>query len=267
MSEAFNDAIMNNLGWLGFDGAFNERLYKYLEDLGYSGALPDMARDFGGWNAVYDTVYPNASRSFRTNAATSDYIQLGSLVTLPGDFTIDMYCEFKSTGGFLLTDYNVTTLSRCTLTSSGSLLLTVGGDNVSVDIGAGGLVNDGGLHRLTISRVSGDITARVDSGTPTFLLTKAGSFSFDRVQSKWSAATSFPDYAGIIADLRVFSDGELMHYWKINEGSGSSVYDTVGGVTGTVVNGQESDWELYEHEPSSDKWVGTTSSKELVVTY
>lgn len=66
-------------------------------------------------------------------------------------------------------------------------------------------------------------------------------------------------FKGIIANVKYYLSGELIHSWSINSNS-STESDSVGGLVLTFINGNADDWGLFDKQANGD-WLG----QELVV--
>jgi len=81
-----------------------------------------------------------------------------------------------------------------------------------------------------------------------------GPIYIDSFLSKWSAKTSVPNFAGVIFDVSIKQGGVLTNFWAIDDNSGT-IYDSVGGNNGTLINHISGDWEEISKKVSDDFWV------------
>lgn len=61
-------------------------------------------------------------------------------------------------------------------------------------------------------------------------------------------------FEGIIANVKYYLSGELIHSWSINSNSNTET-DFIGGLVLTIVNGNAGDWGLFDRQANGD-WLG-----------
>lgn len=254
--KTVNDKIMNNLQM--FSGALNDRLYKYFIQSGRSGALPDMMRKVG-----FDNInqIANGLRAFRTNSGTTGYVSLGSAVELAGDFEIEFtFSKVGTTSGTFISGISDTQDTVVIDVNSNRLRTFAYGPSggitpiIQLTEAQTLQVMDGKLRSMHLLLQSGTASLFVDGisyGTETW---SVASVSVKHFFYRSSATPRLLN--GILSDLRITSGGTPIHHWPMNEGSGSTHVDVIGGNNGTIINGQPSDWELFEREPGNSEWAG-----------
>jgi hypothetical protein len=87
----------------------------------------------------------------------------------------------------------------------------------------------------------------------------AGTFIVDLVGSPWGAATSVPYFDGIIRNLKIWTGGDrttgtLVRWYPLNENSGTTAFDLIGGQDGSTVNITDNERELFIKDGFGD-WV------------
>ncbi len=216
------------------------------------------------WGSLQSTPGTgNQFRNFRTNSGTTDYVALAQPVELAGDFEIEWTGQVSANGGHVFVKFDST--MRVVFGEVQRFILVVGSSQIFNQlILPATLWGDGKLHRFTLSRTGTALTLGVD-GVDYSTGTSSESFNIDRLMSKWGSATSAPNYAGVMSDLRITSNGTPIHHWPMSEGSGSTHVDVIGGNSGTIINGQPSDWELFERLPGANFWTGTMSGRILEI--
>lgn len=195
------------------------------------------------------------SRYFRTNDGSNDYISIPE-VAFSGDFEQHYLFTSSNAGAQVLAG-----------NSSGTKnFIAIRGDNVGIQIQI--RINDinldlnsatitfGNLNHLVIRRVSGVVSIDVNSVTQPETATMAGDFSINQL-----CRNSAGNYlVGILANVLMYDNGTLVRNYPINDNSNTIADISGNGQNGSVVNGNASDWELFNQQADGD-WLG----QELVV--
>ena len=189
------------------------------------------------------TAIPSGAieRNFTTlDPALSQYYTLGSTVTLTGDFEIEVDMQTLSTATIILLGKSNNTQGYITVLTSGAIRAKPQGGN-AIDT-AGGLVNDGKLHKVKVTRVSGLITIIIDGITEATGIS-IGDMALDRIGTYASGLF----FDGIISDVKITDAGTLIHQWNLDEDFGvtSTAVDSVGSNDATVVNVVSGDSENF----------------------
>lgn len=258
--QTVNDKLFSSLR--RYSGSLNDKLYSSLKEFGYSGALPDMIHrsGFGNISEMADNI-----RAFRTNGGDGDSIDLSSPVVLGGDFSVKWEGEVPADGGYVFIKTDGSPASRMWWSSNGRLALALyTGAQSAVNV-ASAIVGDGKLHRFSLDRSNDDITITVDDDAPVFIMTNNADLIFDRLLHKGDYATSVVGFSGVIYNFQVYSNEILIHSWTMGEGVGTIHYDSVGGNNGTIVDGEEGDWEIYIRYKDSNEWTGATPGAVLEI--
>ncbi len=222
-------------------------------------------------NSVRPSVLPSVRPSFtasnsrifdyfRTNSGTTDYVALAQPVELSGDFEIEWVMASSSIGTRVFgTSDSVDGRFFARLADGSDSAIQLGllvGSTQSGLATPTGFIETGKLNTIRVSRTGSTLTVRNMS---------TGSVSTGTIGTETAVVDAFcrhltNNYTGSLSDVRITSTGTPIHHWPMNKGSGSTHVDVIGGNNGTIINGQPSDWELFERLPGSNEWLG----RELV---
>lgn len=241
-------------------------LFDKLKAEGYTGALSDMLQQraltvglsVSEFNKAFGEVCGKELRDFRTNSGTTDYVQLASPVTLSGDFEITVFLVPDTSSMHILA--NTAGVSRV-WTNSTSLEISATSGYVRFP----NVLTMGKLNEIIVKRVSGVVSLSVNgvvvsASTSNYL---ANSVVFNSIGGK-ILSTGVGVLDGIVADISVLNADVITNSWAIDDNS-NTIVDSVGGNNGTIINGQASDWELFERLPGANFWTGTTSGRILEI--
>lgn len=186
----------------------------------------------------------NTSRYFRKNLGTIDYAAFESDIALLGDCEISfqMYLSDASTPQVIIGN------------SSGSAngIFVANGDISVRDSGSttifttGDVIPSNQFVHIMIQVISSNVEIFVN-GNSSAAGAITGSFTFNELYSRQGGQLIL---AGVVSDLKISSEGVLIHDLPITEPSGSVIFDKVGGNNATIFNGVNLDRGLFTDHPT-----------------
>lgn len=207
-------------------------------------------------------------RYFRTNSGTTDYVQLATPVELQGDFEIEFVIYVSSEATRIMgthTPFDSRFFARISDGSKTQLSIGIVSDSVNSNITTGAsFLSENKLNRILFSRTGSE--GRIDNLDTGAVAT--GAITTDTAVLSCLCRHLLNYFSGGLSEVKVKSSGNLIHHWPMNEKSGDTHYDVVGGNHGTIINGTAGDFELFERLQGGDEWVGrdiaTTENTELL---
>lgn len=182
-------------------------------------------------------------RHFRRNEGATDYAQFAAPITLTGDFVIE-FDLLVNTGGtyVLLGDLNSQD-DFIAVFSDGRIQAKVDGSksesparSIALNV----------LQTITVTRVADVVTTRVGGVVTASDGLMTGTFLFDALCRNQSGFY----LPGILANLKIWDDGVLVTDCPIDESSGATIFDTVGGNNATIINGLDVDRGKFIEQPT-----------------
>jgi len=183
------------------------------------------------------------NRYFRRNEGTTDYATIPAVTLAEGDVITFLWLAPTSitTGAEYVFDGDATGLNRAPmiLQTNGTIdfgfswvnSYTIDGINQAI---GGSYPTDGKLHCVSI--VCG---------------VNANGRNIGTIYSRFGASNYL---SGILANLKIYDNGTLIRDYPINDNS-STIRDLANGQNGTIVNGNASDWGLFDKQANGD-WKG-----------
>ncbi len=206
------------------------------------------------WGSLQSTPETGKQfRNFRTNSGTTDYVQLAAPEAGFESVEFTFSTSSANAQGFMLGSDG----SYIRIFSGVVRSFRTGG--AQLDFG-GGQLADGRLHHIIVTFDGVNTIAFADGVQAAVSVGNAVPAQMDRLCTYQTGG-----FAGTLSDLRITSGGTLIHNWPMNEGSGSTHVDVIGGNNGTIINGQPEDWELFERLPGANFWTGTMSGRILEI--
>ena len=183
-----------------------------------------------------------AGRYFRRNEGTTDYAQFAAPIVLVDDFKIHFQAmmQVDATGIFLGSSvdnndyFGYLTGGRLRLRFDGNTLDTPAASFPANRL-AGGVI-ERVLGVISIS-VGGSVVASVSNTAP---------FKFDTLYRNFDGN----NLSGILANLEAWDNGVLVTDCPIDESSGATIFDTVGGNNATIINGLDADRGKFIEQPT-----------------
>lgn len=184
-------------------------------------------------------------RHFRRNEGTTDYATIPE-VALAGDFRIVFDLLTTDSGAANVIIGNSASATPNIRTASSGVLaynLPTGGSGSIV-------INDGIFHNVIIELIGTTLTIDIDGVNDVSVTIAPASITFDVLYRN-----TFGNYfAGIIANLKIYDAGTLVRDYKLNDNT-SILADSASGEDGTVINGNASDWGLFQQQTTGE-WLG-----------
>jgi len=186
------------------------------------------------------------NRYFRTNDGSNDYISIPE-VTFSGDFEIESLFYFDGTRSALFGN-SVTFDSRGLVDSNGSINFrptSTGLGEISAPAGSV-IVNTLNLIKFQRTGTVCEILlngVQVASGNITVA---------DCVTDEFCRSGGFSNMSGILANVLMYDNGTLVRNYPINDNSNIIADISGNGQDGSVVNGNASDWELFNQQADGD---------------
>jgi len=204
-------------------------------------------------------------RSFRRNEGTTDYATIPE-ITLSGDFSGSVEFSTSLTSG-------IGTLISGPVKNNSSLVLDVGVSAVRLlaynSLGqllpiaeVNGSFNDGAIHTAYFS-LSG-ITAglSIDNGSQiTADWTASDVLKVSNLYRRQDDSNKLP---GILANLKIWDNGTLIRDYPLDDNS-DDLRELASGQNGTVINGNASDWGLFQQQATGE-WLGQELWIDSLVT-
>ena len=106
-------------------------------------------------------------------------------------------------------------------------------------------VNDGRFHSVIISVSSGVLSIVIDGALDSSKAIGAGSSVLDSLYKN----TFGNNLSGILANLKIYDNGTLIRDYPLDDNS-NILRDKANGQSGTVINGNASDWGLFKELPT-----------------
>ena len=187
------------------------------------------------------------SRYFRRNEGSTDYATIPT-VTLAGDFVIELDFLTSSSAAtqvIIGDDHNNT--YYVSLISNG-VNVWIAGRNLLFNY-----VSDprnGVFHAMRISLLGTALSVDIDGvllGTQS-VTPYAGANNFRLYNSN----RYYAPFSGILANLKIYDNGTLVRHYPMND-NGNTLIDLAGGQNGTIINGNDDDWGLFDK--IADGWL------------
>ncbi|WP_339892167.1 LamG-like jellyroll fold domain-containing protein [uncultured Alteromonas sp.] len=194
-------------------------------------------------------------RYFRRNEGTTDYATIPE-VTLTGDFVIEFDILTSSTVDFQTVFSNSSQPNElgCDIQSNGSIRVfnfNATGDLQPTLVSSAGW-NDGKLHKVLISLVGGIPSISIDGAVTTG--SQWTTYNGAKVNTLQKRASLGREFSGILANLKIYDNGTLVRDYPLDDNS-DTIRDKANGQNGTIINGNASDWGLFDKQANGD-WKG-----------
>lgn len=201
-----------------------------------------------GWDPKY-VRFSGATlgRYFRRNEGTTDYASIPA-VTLTGDCSIDFKVLIQTAGTTIVLANTLATGDYVYVTPSGIITAKFGSQIVS----STAVFQWGVFNELSIVRV-GNVMSIIHNGVEVGVVNSAPVPIRIDTLGRYMASASYW-LAGILADLKIYDNGVFIRDYPIGDNSDVLV-DLVSDQNGIVINGNSSDWSLFEEQPAGN-WLG-----------
>ena len=189
------------------------------------------------------------TRYFRRN---TDYAQFDSPIALTGDGEISFLLYLSDATPAQVILGNSSGSANSIFVANGDL--SVRDSNSNTIFTTGDAITSNKICHIRIVVLSSNVEIFVnDVSRATGAIT--GTFTFDELYTRQTGSLLLN---GIIADLKISSVGTLIHDLPINEPSGATIFDKVGGNNATIINGVDADRGLFSEKPTLWKGQGLT---------
>tara|TARA_R110002033_G_scaffold170862_2_gene214563 strand:+ start:6119 stop:6814 length:696 start_codon:yes stop_codon:yes gene_type:complete len=191
-------------------------------------------------------------RYFARNSSTR-YATIPA-VTLARDFVIEVDISTTDGDHNLLTGAYAAPAFRLAIYNDTIRVDVDGGQKASFDIAGIDLTL---FHKLVLTRVNGDFSCSLSGVNLTPIITTGFSsiINISYIYNKFNGS-GIPIFKGVLANLKIWDNGTLVRNYPINDNS-STIRDLANGQDGTIINGNASDWGLFDKQANGD-WLGNS---------
>ena len=190
----------------------------------------------------------------------TQYIELDNKITITGECEIEWYSQWpESAYIFANASVDTTDINSDRLAFLDGIIYGAGfNQSSSTGTPLSFTPSAEELHRFKYTRSADGFVKLLCDGV---VLASGGTaytgpIYIDSFLSGLRSNTSVPLSDGVIFDLSVKQGGVLTNFWAIDDNSGT-IYDSVGGNNGTLINYIPGDWETITRRIGDDFWLGT----------
>lgn len=186
------------------------------------------------------------SRYFRRNEGTTDYATIPE-VTLAGDFEIEFDLMIAAGNNSVIFGNSLTANNFFVVFADGKVRIRDDAAN-TID-SAIGAYTFGRFNNVRIVKSGADVSCLLD-GAEVFTGTSSGQLIIDLLYKYFSGLNA----QGILANLKIYDNGTLIRDYPLDDNS-DTLRDRANGQIGTVINGNASDWGLFQKQATRE-WLG-----------
>lgn len=187
-------------------------------------------------------------RYFRRNEGTTDYATVHSVV-LGGVFDISIDSYPSSTSSQHMLFGNNVNSSFLEVNSLGRVRFRALG--VADVVSADGIINLNIFQTIRITSAANQIEIFVDGVS---VATMAGTPTAGVYVERLYARGDGNNFSGILANLKIWDNGTLIRDYPLDDNS-DDLRELASGQNGTVINGNASDWGLFQQQATGE-WLG-----------
>lgn len=191
-------------------------------------------------------------RYYRRNEATTDYATMPA-VTLSGDFVIEFdVLSDNDDSAYMILGNNGGTQNCIFITNND---ISVRDNSGSTVFSNGDYLQPLEIHSVKITKIDGVVEIFID-GVSRGGGASSSSYIFNMLYTRQAGVFILQ---GILANLKIWDNGTLIRDYPLDDNS-DDLRERVSGQNGTVINGNASDWGLFQQQVTGE-WLG----QELVV--
>ena len=194
------------------------------------------------------SIPPAVTRYFRRNEGTTDYAQFAAPITLASDFDLEIDVLATRLEQTILGTSSATNERVHFHTTATGALSLYSNTHGTVQVSSFTIPTDV-ITRVGFSR-QGDILKlkNISSGQEDSFTGFSGDImEFDYLYNYYVATNI---WQGILANLKIWDNGTLIHDLPIDEPSDATIFDKVGSNNATVINGIDADRGKFTEQPT-----------------